>query len=230
MEILKRNIIAITVACTIFSCSSSNEGGNEPPDDPEPSVQLPISGAATDLLETKLLQAGLVSIQSLNSLCLVDLKYSSTDNFVGVDVYGSLDKCYLQPEVAQMLSAAQQQLNLKQPGYRLLIFDCARPLSVQQILWDTLQKPEDLKHLYVADPKEGSIHNYGSAVDLSIVDETGGPLDMGTEYDYFGELAYPSKEEELFSGYILFVRHRNSPLKLDCLIFVNHWLFLLLII
>lgn len=203
MELFKRNIIAITVACTIFSCSPSNEGKNEPPNDPEPSVQLPISRATTNLLETKLQQAGLVSIQSLDSLCLVDLKYSTTDNFVGVDVYGSLDKCYLQSEVAGMLATAQQDLNLRQPGYRLLIFDCARPLSVQKILWDTLQKPEDLKHLYVADPKEGSIHNYGSAVDLSIVDETGVPLDMGTEYDHFGELAYPSKEEELVNSGVL---------------------------
>jgi D-alanyl-D-alanine dipeptidase len=51
----------------------------------------------------------------------------------------------------------------------------------------------------VADPREHSIHNYGSAIDLTVADEKGNALDMGTKFDFFGELAYPSKERELLS-------------------------------
>ena len=94
---------------------------------------------------------------------------------------------------------AQTFLHETHPQYHLMVYDGARPLSVQQIFWDTLAKPEELKHLYVADPAVGSIHNYGSAVDLTICDQQGIELDMGTDYDHFSELAYPSKEQELLA-------------------------------
>ena len=160
----------------------------------------PISPSApgkADAAEQSLRKAGLVDVQTLDSAILVDLKYSTTDNFVGVDVYGDLTRAYLQEAPARKLIKAQQLLVESRPGYRLLIYDAARSRRVQQILWDTLKKPIRLKPLYVADPKEGSIHNYGAAVDLTIADESGQPLDMGTSFDFFGELAYPTKEDSL---------------------------------
>lgn len=229
-QIIKRKIALITVACTLFGCEQPNKQAQsqshtqiqsqtqtqvqsqsqvqaqeqgQTQAQTQTQAQIQSQGqtqVSSPELEFSLKQAGLVDIQSIDGLVLVNLKYSTTDNFVGVDVYGNLDRCYLQPPVANMLSAAQQELSRRNPGYRLLLYDCARPLSVQQILWDTLQKPDDIKHLYVADPQEGSIHNYGSAVDLTIANEVGQPLDMGTGYDYFGELAYPSKEEELLAS------------------------------
>ena len=147
--------------------------------------------------EQSLLAAGLVDVQSLDSTIGVMLKYSTTDNFVGVDVYGDLTKAYLQPKAAQKLARAQQYLREKRAEYRLLVYDAARSKRVQQILWDTLKKPLALKPLYVANPQVGSIHNYGAAVDLTIADSLGQPLDMGTPFDYFGILAYPSKEDSL---------------------------------
>ncbi|MES2731225.1 MAG: M15 family metallopeptidase [Bacteroidota bacterium] len=152
---------------------------------------------AISAAEQSLIDAGLVDVQHLDSTIRVELKYSTTDNFVGVDVYGDLVKAYLQEIPAQKLAKAQQYLKDKHPDYSLLVYDAARSKRVQQILWDTLQKPIKLKPLYVADPKEGSIHNYGAAVDLTIADQDGQPLDMGTTYDFFGELAYPSKEDSL---------------------------------
>lgn len=140
---------------------------------------------------------GLVDVQSLDSTIQVELKYSTTDNFVGVDVYGDIAHAYLQPKPAEKLAQAQRYLKELHPNYRLLVYDGARSRSVQQVLWDTLDKPVNVKPLYVADPKVGSIHNYGAAVDLTIADSTGTPLDMGTPYDFFGVLAYPSKEEEM---------------------------------
>ena len=94
-----------------------------------------------------------------------------------------------------MLSNANDLLQQKNPNYRLLVYDGGRPLSIQRVLWNTLTQysPKE-RAKYVANPAEGSIHNYGSAVDLTIATADGTPLDMGTKYDFFGELAYPIKE------------------------------------
>jgi zinc D-Ala-D-Ala dipeptidase len=145
--------------------------------------------------EQKMRQQGLVNIQEVNPDILVELKYSTTDNFVGKDVYGCISNCYLQKRPAEMLSRANNLLQQKHPNYRLLVYDGGRPLSIQKVLWNSLtQYSPRQRATYVANPAEGSIHNYGSAVDLTIATADGTPLDMGTKYDYFGELAYPKKE------------------------------------
>ena len=149
--------------------------------------------------EQKMREQGLVNIQEIDPDILVELKYSTTDNFVGKDVYGCITKCYLQKRPAEMLSNANDLLRRKNANYRLLVYDGGRPLSIQKILWNTLtQYPPKERAKYVANPAEGSIHNYGSAVDLTIATLDGTALDMGTKYDFFGELAYPVKE-----GYFL---------------------------
>ena len=145
--------------------------------------------------EQKMREQGLVNIQEIDPDILVELKYSTTDNFVGKDVYGCITKCYLQKRPAEMLSNANDLLRRKNANYRLLVYDGGRPLSIQKILWNTLtQYPPKERAKYVANPAEGSIHNYGSAVDLTIATLDGTALDMGTKYDFFGELAYPVKE------------------------------------
>ena len=149
-------------------------------------------------LEKSLIAAGLVDIENIIPGVFVDLKYSSTDNFFGKDVYGDLYRCYLQPEVARMLKVAHEKLQENHPELTFLIYDGVRPLSVQQILWDNLDKPDSIKPLYVADPKIGGLHNYGVAVDLTLaLLETGEALDMGTPYDYFGYPAYPDREAQM---------------------------------
>lgn len=149
-------------------------------------------------LDKRFLDAGLVNIQTVIPEAIVDLKYSSTDNFFGKDVYGDLQNAYLQPEVVKMLAKAYQYLQETNSDLTLLIYDAVRPLSVQQVLWDNLDKPDSLKPLYVADPKKGSLHNFGVAVDLTLANkETGAPLDMGTTYDYFGYMAYPDRENQM---------------------------------
>ncbi len=207
---IKKQILSIILLCTLFSCDQQ-KASNTPNDmdsaqiaHSNPVEQTKIdsedSEKSISALEQQLIDAGLIDIQVFDSTIWVDLKYSSTDNFVGVDVYGDLERCYLQKEVAVRLAHAQIFLHETHPQYNLMVFDGARPLSIQQIFWDTLAKPENIKHLYVADPKVGSIHNYGSAVDLTLCDSQGNALDMGTEYDHFSELAYPSKEEELLAA------------------------------
>lgn len=151
-------------------------------------------------MEKSLIDQGLVDLEDKVPGIRVELKYSTTDNFFGQDVYGDLTKAFLQPEVAERLEKAQEMLQAEYPEYTLLVYDGVRPLSVQQILWDNLDKPDSLKPLYVADPKKGSLHNFGVAVDLTIFDtKADSTLDMGTDYDYFGYPAYPDREKQMLA-------------------------------
>jgi zinc D-Ala-D-Ala dipeptidase len=151
-------------------------------------------------LEKILIAQGLVDIARVIPGIRVELKYSTEDNFFGKNVYGDHVRAYLQPIVAEMLKKAQESLQKDFPNLTLLVYDGVRPLSVQQILWDDLDKPDSIKPLYVADPKIGGLHNYGVAVDLTIFDnESGKPLDMGTAYDFFGYPAYPDREIQMLA-------------------------------
>jgi len=148
-------------------------------------------------LEQRLVDSGLVNVQLLDPNIKVSLKYSTTDNFLGIDVYGDFDKAYLQKDVAEKLVNAQNYLVSKHPYYSLIIYDAVRPRSIQRKMWDTVDVPLSERTKYLSNPKYGSLHNYGAAVDISIVNEQGIALDMGTKYDYFGELAYPEREEQM---------------------------------
>jgi D-alanyl-D-alanine dipeptidase len=149
-------------------------------------------------LELSLIAAGLVDIKEVIPNIFVDLKYTTEDNFFGKDVYGDLTRCYLQPEVAEMLKVAHEKLKEEHPDLTFLVYDGVRPQSVQQILWDELDKPDSIKPLYVANPKTGGLHNFGVAVDLTLAyQDSGEELDMGTEFDYFGYPAYPDREEQM---------------------------------
>ena len=151
-------------------------------------------------LEEKLLEQGLVDVTQVIPGIQVVLKYSTEDNFFQQDVYGDLLRCYLQPVAAEMLAKAQKALQEEYPNLSLLVYDGVRPISVQQILWDGLDKPDSLKTLYVSDPKIGGLHNFGVAVDLTVMDlKTGKPLDMGTPFDYFGYPAYPDRELQMLA-------------------------------
>jgi D-alanyl-D-alanine dipeptidase len=191
-------VVAIALAC------SSPKSDQETFSEQQRNAVGPIAGKSTPSvlpeLEKTLVAQGLVDIQVVEPSILVELKYSTTDNFFGKDVYGDLVRCYLQPEVAQMVKNAQQELQKQYPNLTLLIYDGVRPLRVQQILWDSLDKPDSIKPLYVSDPKIGGLHNFGVAVDLSLFDvEKGDPLDMGTAFDFFGYPAYPDRELEMLA-------------------------------
>ena len=163
-------------------------------------VETQVADQEVGTLEKRLLAAGLVDVQAIIPEVRVDLKYASTDNFFGKNVYGSLTRCYMQPEVAEMLKIAYLELSKTHPELTFLVYDAVRPQSVQQILWDELDKPDRIKPLYVADPQKGSLHNFGVAVDLTLASkENGEPLDMGTGYDFFGYLAYPDREEQMLA-------------------------------
>lgn len=138
--------------------------------------------------DTKMREYGLVNITDLDPTILVDLKYSSEDNFVGVDMYGSLNDAYFEVEFAKRVARAQQILRERHPNYRLLIYDASRPISVQRAMRRCVEGTEF--ESFVADGTKGGRHNFGVAVDLTIATADGTPLDMGAGFDDFTEAAY----------------------------------------
>jgi D-alanyl-D-alanine dipeptidase len=122
----------------------------------------------------------------------LDLRYAGVDNFVGRDLYGAAPPARLHRDAAAKLAQAAVELARRQAGYRLRIFDALRPGRVQRVLWDIVK--DTPQRVYVADPARGSIHSFGMAVDLTVEDEAGRELDMGTGFDDFTELAQPRHE------------------------------------
>ena len=154
----------------------------------------------SSVYEKQFVQYGLVNICEMDSNIRVVLMYNSTTNFLGKRFYKGLDQCYLNCEVATKLNNAQKLLKAKFPFYNLIVFDATRPAHIQKMMWDSLKLQPIVKYDYLARPDELSLHNYGAAVDVSIINEKGVLLDMGTPYDFFGELAQPKLEAEQYAS------------------------------
>jgi D-alanyl-D-alanine dipeptidase len=141
----------------------------------------------------------------------VDLRYASDRNFVGHDLYGTLDCGWLHRDAATGLEQAAAHLAQVAPGHRLLVLDALRPHRVQVELWDFLDGT-GLRQ-YVADPARGSIHSFGMALDATLLDADGRELDMGTGFDEMTELSHPELEaRHLASGALTPAQHRNRQL------------------
>ncbi|MGJ8659174.1 MAG: M15 family metallopeptidase [Cellulophaga fucicola] len=111
-----------------------------------------------------------------------DLRYATTNNFLKEKVY-NCPECYTRAKTAKALLAANA--DFMKLGYRIKFFDCYRPNSVQYKMWKIVPNPQ-----YVANPKKGSIHNKGGAVDITLETLDGVEVDMGTDFDFFGKKAY----------------------------------------
>lgn len=125
----------------------------------------------------------LVDIQTINPNIILDIRYATSNNFMGLPMY-SQAKCYLHPNVALALSNVQKELESMKLG--LKIWDGYRPLSVQQAMWDRIQDER-----YVANPaKNKGRHTRGTAVDVTLLNSFGEELLMPTEFDDFTEKAH----------------------------------------
>lgn len=157
---------------------------------------------------------GLVELAFIDTTIQVDLRYADSDNFMGVKLYDTLTRLFLQKEVAIRLSKSQHYLDSIYPGYALLVYDGVRPQQVQQEMWDALDSiPTYRRGKFVSNPKNGSVHNFGAAVDLTIVDPQGDVLDMGAGYDDFRAIAFPSHEARfLKSGELTQQQYNNRKL------------------
>ncbi|WP_455584318.1 M15 family metallopeptidase [Bacteroides sp.] len=201
MKIIKR---MLPIFCLLFTaCNTGSKHIEEASEETSeqridtPKIILPtVEASRTSLYLDSL---GLIDIQHADSSIAVKLIYATPNNFTKELLYEDLKKAYLHPDALKSLVRAQQLLKEKHPGYSLIVYDAARPMSVQKKMWDAVKGTS--KRTYVSNPANGGgLHNYGLAVDLSIIDENGEPLPMGTEVDHLGIEAHITNETELIKN------------------------------
>ena len=159
-----------------------------------PSQPAPLQGGSVPGLASEDIAASpefrhLASIAGIE----VDLRYASANNFVGRDLYSPFDCAWLHRDAAAALERAVAWLAARAPGHTILVLDALRPQRVQQQLWDALDGTG--LQMYLANPVRGSIHSYGMALDVTVLDPQGAELDMGTGFDDMTELSHPALEE-----------------------------------
>lgn len=119
----------------------------------------------------------LISITPPNFDVDLQIAYATSDNFTGAPIYGRA-ACYLHPEAAECLDRAIEIA--AGFGYRLRLFDGYRPTEAQWALWNHTPDPD-----FLADPRRGSPHSRGAAIDVTLIDQSGQALEMGTPFDHF---------------------------------------------
>jgi zinc D-Ala-D-Ala dipeptidase len=149
---------------------------------------LPVALAAAPPAESgEFRPPDLVELITLDPTIRLDVGYATTRNFLGTPLYGQA-RAFLQRPAAEALVRVQRSLAAE--GYGLLVHDAYRPWYVTKLFWDAM--PPEL-HRFVADPAEGSRHNRGCAVDLTLYDpKTGREVEMPSAYDEASERAYPT--------------------------------------
>ncbi len=140
--------------------------------------------------------AGHPDFRALTSIegMAVDLRYATHNNFVGRNLYGALNCAWLHCDAAAALERTVAWLGVHHPDLRLIVLDALRPHRVQIELWDFLEGTP--LRQYLADPAKGSIHSFGMAVDVTLLDALGKELDMGTAFDALSILSHPQHEAE----------------------------------
>lgn len=136
-----------------------------------------------------------VNLRNYSADFVFDMKYAITDNFLNEKVY-PCDECFLRVKTVKALLKANSSFLEK--GFKIKLYDCYRPRAIQKKMWRIVPDAN-----YVANPKKGSIHNRGGAVDISLVDFNGIELDMGTKFDFFGKEAshnYLELSEEILKN------------------------------
>ena len=151
-------------------------------------------------IEMELERLGLQCVSEEIPTVEVYMVYATPYNFMGRVLYEGLDEAYLVPEAMEKLRKANELLRQKRLDLHLVVYDAARPRSIQQQMWKVVENTE--LQDFVANPNKsgGGPHNYGIAVDVTLVDCTGHPIPMGSEYDYFGDRSRVDLEAELIKN------------------------------
>ncbi len=119
-----------------------------------------------------------------------DLRYASRNNFAGVELYRGMDCAWLRVEAAQGLEAAAEWLTQQRPGWQLVVLDALRPQRVQEAIWADVAGTA-MEH-YFANPLRGSIHSFGMAVDVTLLNPAGVEADMGSGFDEMAPASHPA--------------------------------------
>jgi zinc D-Ala-D-Ala dipeptidase len=138
------------------------------------------------------------------------IKYATTDNFTGRELYGDFARAFLHKDAAEKFRTALALLAESRPGWAFLVFDALRPRSVQRLMWDEVK--DGPRRPYVADAGIGSPHNFGMALDLGLLDGRGEAADMGTGFDDFTALSEPRLEEAFLREGRLTAAQRDNRL------------------
>lgn len=160
-------LICFASSLTLVSCKSSHLSSKKSP------VLLDIS--------KEIDSNAFVNLRNYSKDFVFDMKYATTDNFLKEKVY-PCEECFLRVKTVKALLEANKSFLTK--GFRIKLYDCYRPKSIQKKMWKIVPDAN-----FVANPKKGSIHNRGGAVDISLVDSLGVEVNMGTKFDFFGKEA-----------------------------------------
>lgn len=228
---MKAYFISFLFCVSFYSCAQSPRTNSSDvdvviqdtvlvvPDQPvDETVYLPVQKTSVEL---KLEALGLVNVLEKDSSILVDMKYATLDNFTKEILYDSLFLPYFLPDVADMVVKAQELLKAYNPDLSILIYDAARPISVQKKMHDLVKGTP--QHIYVSNPANPGLHNYGTAVDLTLMNCVSGEvLDMGTPFDFFGKEAHIDQESLLVKNGKLTKEHvQNRKLLRDIMVAVG---------
>ncbi len=155
---------------------------------PLPATTMPASTSETPPVESgNFRQPELVELIKLDPTIKLDIRYATANNFVGRPLYTEA-RAFLQKRAAEALKRANAKLH--QQGYGVLIFDGYRPWAITKLFWEVTSGAQ---RNFVADPRKGSKHNRGCAVDLSLYDlATGKEVEMPGAYDEMSERSYPT--------------------------------------
>ena len=184
-----KKFLYFTIICLVLSCkenpSQKKQATESPREATEVSDSIPIK--QVELKKTfrnfeGLADTTFVRLADFSDGFAFDMRYATKNNFLKEKVYDCAE-CYTRVKTVKALLAANA--DFKKSRVKIKFFDCYRPNSVQYKMWEIVPNPQ-----YVANPKKGSIHNKGGAVDITLVTLDGGELDMGTDFDFFGKRAY----------------------------------------
>lgn len=176
----------------------------------------PVAAQSSQPLTTKrsataqqLARQGYQQVQQCDPTIHVSLMYARPDNFCGVVLYNDLREAFLHPEAMKALQKAQAYLKQLRPDLSLKVYDAARPMHIQQRMWDEVKHTS--KAIYVSNPAHGGgMHNYGMAVDITLCTLKGDTLNMGTKIDYMGKAAHIDHEAALVSAHIISPEARRN--------------------
>jgi D-alanyl-D-alanine dipeptidase len=118
-----------------------------------------------------------------------DLRYATAHNFAGRVLYRDIDGAWLRAEACDGLERAARWLAARRPGWRLRVLDALRPQRVQQAIWNEIVGTPAAA--YFADPALGSIHSWGFAVDVTLLQPGGEEADMGSGFDEMHPRSHP---------------------------------------
>ena len=152
----------------------------------KPEKPLRFCTAAKQWVEYASKDTNLVEITNMKGIRM-DLRYGTFNNVTGHDMYCGIQRAFVHRDALPKLKRSLSLIAKELPGYTLVIFDAARPMYAQSVLKQAVVGTPYTN--YVSSGKTGGLHNYGLALDLTLADSTGTPLDMGTDFDSFERCA-----------------------------------------